>query len=286
MYTLDPGGAFALTLNFSRLDNLRPGYGYAGLPDPNVAVRRPADDGVFRMDLRTGASRLILSVERAAALPWHDGRDTSDAWHYFNHLLVDPTGSRFLVLHRYRERFDPSTRTFRGPFRTRALTGDVDGGNLHVLDPSGHTSHFIWDDADHVTAWTRPLGRPRGFYRLTDRSDHIEPVGPDVMPANGHNTYLPSPHGHWILNDTYPARSDRRQTVYLVDTRKLGEPRSNGGRVDLARLPSPPAYTGPWRCDTHPRSNNAGTQVCVDSPHRNGRQMYLLDIADVVSGTR
>ncbi|PAY20756.1 hypothetical protein CKO51_04510 [Rhodopirellula sp. SM50] len=275
IYTVSPDGRFGLSADFRRIDNLRPGYGYDGLADPNVAVRAPADSGIWRVDLETGGEELILSLADVAAMPWPDGDNHAQAWHYFNHLLISPDAQRFIVLHRYRPEFDPKTLQFKGGFVTRMLTAAVDGTDRYVLDPSGYTSHFIWKGSDAVTMWTKPAGQQAGFYEFVDQTDQVRPVGHDKMPTNGHNTYLPAPYQDWILNDTYPDRKTRRQTVYLYHV-------PSGRRVDLGHFPAPSAYTGEWRCDTHPRSSNDGTQVAIDSPHDGGRQVYLLDIAELL----
>ena len=274
IYTVSPDGRFGLSVDFRRIDNLRPGYGYDGLADPNVDQRAPEDSGIWYVDLQTGASRLILSLADVAQLPWPDGNRHADAWHYFNHLLINPAGDRFIVLHRYRPKFNPETLQYQGGFVTRMLTADIDGRNRYVLDPSGHTSHFIWKNDSEVTMWTRPAGMPWGFYRFTDRTEQVVAVGHDKMPTNGHNTYLGGRYSDWILNDTYPDRTSR-QTVYLYHV-------PSGRRVDLGHFPSPKRYRGEWRCDTHPRSSADGTQVAIDSPHRGGRQVYLLDIQEVL----
>jgi hypothetical protein len=156
------------------------------------------------------------------------------------------------------------------------FTAGVDGNELYELDPSGYTSHFIWDDPTHITAWTRPIGMESGFYRFTDRTDVVVPVGAGIMTENGHNTYLGGGHDDWILCDTYPSGAERKQTLYLFH-----EPTRR--KVVLGRFRSPEAYQGEWRCDLHPRSDPTGTKVVIDSPHGgNGRQMYLLDIAEIV----
>ena len=95
------------------------------------------------------------------------------------------------------------------------------------------------------------------------------------MPTNGHNTYLPKPYSDWILNDTYPDRATSRQTVYLYHV-------PSQRRFDLGHFPSPMAYRGEWRCDTHPRSNDDGTLVAIDSPHQDGRQVHLLEIKEIL----
>lgn len=277
IYTVSPDGRFGLSVDFRRIDNLRPGYGYDGLADPHVADRAPADSGIWRVDFETGQSKLILSLADVAGMPWSDGDKHAEAWHYFNHLLINPSATRFIVLHRYRPKFDPKTLTYEGGFVTRMLTADVDGGDVYELDPSGRTSHFIWKNDQEVTMWTRYDKSYDRFYTFTDRTRKVVPVGHDAMTGNGHNTFLAAPHDDWILNDTYPDKKTSRQTVYLYHV-------PSGRRVDLGHFPSPPAYRGEWRCDTHPRSSPDGTQVAIDSPHDGGRQVYLLDIKEVLAG--
>ena len=275
IYTLSSDGRYGLSADFRRIDNLRPGYGYDGLADPNVNDRAPEDSGIWRVDLASGQSELILSLADVAKIAWPDGSTHPEAWHYFNHLLVSPGGKRFIVLHRYRPEFDPKTLQFNGGFVTRMLTANMDGSDLYVLDPSGYTSHFIWNGDDAVTMWTRPQGQKNGFYNFVDQTDQVTPIGHSKMPTNGHNTFLPAPYDDWILNDTYPDRNTRRQTVFLYHV-------PTDRRFDLGHFPSPPEYRGEWRCDTHPRSSNDGLQVAIDSPHDGGRQVYLLDIRELL----
>lgn len=276
IYTISPDGKVGLSLDFSRLDNLRPGYGYDGLADPHIDQRTPEETGIWRVDLETGQDELIVSVADAARVPYAGG-DISGCWHYFNHLLINPDATRFIFLHRWRQQFDPTTRAFRGGFTTRMFTANLDGSGLYVLDPSGHTSHFIWKSPQQVCAWTRPANNPAGFYLFTDQTREVQRVGAEAMTVNGHNTYLPAPYDEWILNDTYPDRQTRRQTLYLY------HPPSER-KVVLGHFPSPPAYRGEWRCDLHPRSSNDGHTIAIDSPHKGGRQVHLLDVRDVLGG--
>ncbi|MDG1873238.1 MAG: hypothetical protein P8J27_04965 [Mariniblastus sp.] len=276
IYTVAPDGTFGLSVDFRRIDNLRPGYGYDGLADPNASVRAPEDSGIWRVDLKTGEEELIFSLADAAAIRWPGPDQHSKCWHYFNHLLISPDSQRFIVLHRFRPQFDPHTLKFKGGFVTRMLTAAVDGSDRFVLDPSGFTSHFIWNGNDAVTMWTKPSGKNSGFFNFTDKSNQFEPIGQEKMPTNGHNTYLPAPYQDWILNDTYPDRKTNRQTVFLYHV-------PSQRRFDLGHFPSPPAYRGEWRCDTHPRCSNDGTQIAIDSPHSGGRQVYLLDVKDLLN---
>ena len=276
IYALSPDGRWAITADFARIQRMRPGYGYVGLNGAFPTEHAPEGSGVWRTNLDTGESELVFSLADAAGID-HNGESLADKWNYFNHLLINPDGTRFIVLHRWRS----STGTGpdaepTGRFTTRMFTVAMDGSDRYVLDPSGFTSHFIWRDPEHICAWTKPAGRKAAFYLFRDQTDDVEIVGDGVMTLNGHNTYVPGTDGEWILNDTYPDRKTREQKPYLFHV-------PSGRRVPLGSFRSPPAYTGEWRCDTHPRSSNDGRTVAIDSPHTGeGRQVHLIDVSGII----
>ena len=272
VYALSQDGQWAIGADFSRIQKLRPGYGYQGVIDPYQSVMAPGQSGIYKMDLQTGHDRLIISLEQLAEIKYQ-GEFIHNKWHWVNHLLVSPDNQRFIFLHRWREKNDSNRG---GGFTTRMFTADKNGNDLYILDPSGYTSHFIWRDPSHVAAWTKPHDQQRGFWLLKDKTEIIEPLGMNEMTANGHLTYLPHSKNEWILNDTYPQGDAREQIpyVYHIPTRR---------KIELGRFHSPPEYSGEWRCDTHPRYSHSGRMVCIDSPHEgNGRQMYVIDIRDLI----
>lgn len=262
IYTVSPDGRTAMTLDFARVQDMRPGYGYAGVADAQADEGAPASAGIYRLDLQSGRRELAVSLADVA-------KDVplAGAKHYFNHLLFGPDGARFVFLHRWRR------KGVRG-FRTRMLTATPDGKDVRVVDPSGHTSHFIWRDARFVLAWSR-VGERSAFWLFDERCEQ-EPVlvGEGVMTKNGHCSYLPG--NEWILNDTYPDRQ-RKQHPYLYHV-------ETGRRVALGHFLSPEKYRGEWRCDTHPRFSPDGKRVAIDSPHGGGggRQVWLIDVAGIV----
>ncbi len=262
IYALSPDGRSAVATDFRRINHLRPGYGYAGIPDPNEGRYAPDDSGIWLIDLDRGTEELIITIEQVTRFEF-DVDEAPDAMHYFNHLLVNPDGSRFEFLHRWR----PADES--AGFRTRMLTADMSGSNVRVVDDSGHTSHFIWKDPHHILAYTKPPEHESAFYLFDERDGGF--VCELDERRNGHCTYLPG--GEWILNDTYPQGEDRLQDLYLYHI-------DSGRRVDLCTFPAPPEYSGEWRCDLHPRFSPDGATVCVDSAHENGRQIYLMEIRD------
>ena len=270
IYALSPNGRSAIGTDFRRINDMRPGYGYAGIPDPNHSLFAPHDSGIYALDLETGVSTGLISIAQVAAIP-SPHADLTGAKHYFNHLLFNPDGTRFIFLHRW--------RVGEGGFQTRMMTAAADGSDIRVIDDYGHTSHFIWRDPEHILAWSRHPSHGWAFYLYRDGAREVEVIGKGVMTLNGHCTYLPA-GGYsrgWILNDSYAGQSaERRQQLYLYDV-------AGGTRIDLGAFYSPPAYDGEWRCDLHPRSSRDGRLLTIDSTHRgDGRQIYLLDIAEIL----
>ena len=265
IYALSPDGNWSLAPDFRRLHDMRPGYGYAGIPDPNAGVRMPEDAGIWRMNLKTGKQELIVPFAAMRKFPYRQG-DWKDAKHWFNHLLFSPDGTRFSFLHRW--------SVPGASFTTRMFTAKPDGTDLYELDPNGRTSHYIWRDPQHILAWAYHPSHGERFYVFEDRTERVEVIGPAVMPVNGHCTYLPG--NRWILNDTYPDKEgDQNPYLYHV---------ASGQRFPLGHFRVPvKQYRGEWRCDTHPRFSPDGKKVVIDSVHGgNGRQLYLIDVSGIV----
>lgn len=262
-YAVTPDGRAALSLNFARLQKNRPGYGYAGVPDPSSEINHPEDDGIYIVNLETGKSRLIISLHQLAfSQPTEDMRGTC---HWVNHIQVSRDGFRFAFLHRW--------RVGKEGWGTRLYTSNLDGSDLNCLLDGGMVSHYDWMDGHRLLAWTRLPATGDRFVLcdVRDGSKHV--LGEDVLTEDGHCSF--SPDCKWLLNDTYPDRHNMR-TLMLYRIR-------DGKRFDLARFFSPKdKFWGEIRCDLHPRWSRDGKQVCVDSVHTGQRQMYTVDLRGII----
>ena len=268
IYTISPDGRTAIGTDFRRINHMRPGYGYKGIPDPNYHALAPDDAGIYRLDLETGECAFLISIAQVAAIP-SKHIDMRGRKHYFNHLLCNTDATRFEFLHRSRIVGDSGKGT-------RMLTAALDGSDIRVLGDYGGVSHFIWRDPTHILAWARRPERGGAFYLFQDGSDVVEAVGSDVMTQDGHCTYLTN--REWILNDFYPgARHEPPYPfAYLYHV-------PSGEMIKLGEFASPAPYIGELRIDLHPKSSPDGRNVIVDSAHAgNGRQMYLIDISEIV----
>ena len=93
-----------------------------------------------------------------------------------------------------------------------------------------------------------------------------------ALTTDGHCTL--SPDGRWVLTDGY-TDSQNRLPLYLCEL-------STQTVTEIGRFPTPKALDGPIRVDLHPRFSRDGTKVCIDSAMDGTRQMYVVDVSDVV----
>jgi len=264
IYALSPAKGFGLSLNFSRVHRTRPGYGYVGIRDPWERELAPSEDGIYYVDLATGEHRLIISLAEVASL--EPDETMVGAEHWFNHLQINPSGTRFAFLHRWHQPGDPSRAT-------RLLTASPDGDDIALLAQERLVSHYDWMDDKRLLAWSRHNGQDH-YHLYQDHSQSVEIVGADLLDQDGHCSY--SPNRRWLLTDTYPDALRSERTLILYDLR-------SNTRYDIGRFYSSPELAGPIRCDLHPRWNRDGTKVCIDSVHEGQRQMYVIDVSQIVS---
>src|SRR5690606_25958378 len=102
----------------------------------------------------------------------------------------------------------------------------------------------------------------------------VETVGEGLLTENGHMSYSPV-NQRWLLTDTYPDSETNIRKLLIYDTQ-------DDLVYDIGDF-----YTSDLkkenRCDLHPRWDRTGNFVCIDSVHENKRQMYIVDVSDLVS---
>ncbi len=263
VYAVSPDGKTAVGLNFARVNDTRPGYGYRGIPDAGASELYPDKDGIYSLDLVTGESRLILTLAQIATTYADETIDGGKHW--FNHLLFNPDGSRFIFLHRW-HRADGKGRY------TQGFTARPDGEDIFCFNDHGMVSHFIWRDTQRLLAWSQEPDSGNKFHLYKDKTEEITVVGEDVLTVDGHCTY--SPCGNWILTDTYPDRQGM-QTLMLYRP-------ADGKRIDLGRFFQEKPSEVQWRCDLHPRWSRNGRYICIDSKCSGQRQLYLLEVSAIL----
>ena len=260
VYDVAKDGSFGLSLDFSRLHRLRPGYGYSNLAEATAGEKCPDAPCVWRLDLITGAAKPILRYTDLAA--FEPDPSMAGAEHKVNHLMIAPSGDRFMLLHRW----------FSGGHKhTRLVTANTDGTGLFNLSDDGFASHCFWKNDREIIGFLNKEALGEHYYLMKDRSREFSLLWP-ALRRDGHCSY--SPDGEYVVTDCYPNRA-RVATVYLCS-----EAQNRAGV--LARVRSPLKYHGDCRCDLHPRFSRQGGQIAIDSVHEGRRGLYVVPVDPAV----
>lgn len=264
VYTVSADGKTALTLDFSRLYNLRPGYGYYNVPEKTKDVALPDATAVWKIDLESGSIEPLLTYKDFATFQPRTEMQEVGSVHKVNHLMLSPSGKRCMVLYRW----------FVGQRKyTRLVTFDTfDGKNMYVLSDDDMVSHCFWKDDNHILAFENKKDGGPGYYFMTDKTQEFIHCWPQLS-NDGHPSY--SPDRSLIVTDTYPDRA-RVAEIKLMDGM---DEKKNDVKV-IARVFAPFKYDNDTRCDLHPRWNHVGNKICFDSVFEGHRGLYVVDISD------
>lgn len=253
-YDVARDGSFILSLDFSRLHRMRPGYGYSNLPDMTKGELCPNKGCIWKVDIGTGeVTELFKYIDFASFEP---DESMLGAEHKVNHLMISPNCKRFMVLHRWFQ---------KGRKHTRLVTVNVDKTEMYNLSDDVFVSHCYWKNDDEILSFLRKKDIGEHYYLMKDKTQEYQMYWSELN-TDGHCSY--SPDGKYIITDTYPNRK-RIASVYLCT-----EEDNRSRRI--ARVTAPFRYDNDCRCDLHPRWSRKGDKVCIDSVHEGRRGLYVI----------
>ena len=246
-------------INYARMARLRPVTGYPGTWDWTEGVNNPQDDGLFVVDVKTGARKLIVSFRqmRDALIkkyPYIDDRAL-----FLNHTLWNREGDRIFFF--VRADFNDPKRRVNVP-----MTVKPDGTELveQRIFIGGHPeSGFPVANARPRRGQARPVRRPEAGNRRDDRRSR------DVPRPRG-DTAL-SRDGKWIVNGATTGATMhytilRRTDKVFIKTENFNRTGYEGG--DL-------------RIDPAPTWNRSGDRFAFPRAAKDGtRQMFEVHVIE------
>lgn len=251
VYTVSADRRIALSLDFSRLHRLRPGYGYANIPEITKDEKCPDTTCIWKINIISGEVTPLLKYTDFAN--FEPRQEMECAEHKVNHLMISPDGLRFMVLHRWFK---------NGVKYTRLITCNIDGTEMFNLSDDDFVSHCCWKNNKEILSYLNKKDGGKGYYLMKDRTHEFKRCWKQLA-MDGHPTY--SYDGKYVVTDTYPNRR-RIQSLYIM----------NGSSVTrIARVFSPFKYGGDTRCDLHPRWSRDGKQICFDASFGGKRSVCL-----------
>ncbi|WP_121639073.1 hypothetical protein [Virgibacillus sp. Bac330] len=254
VYSVDREGQFALTLDFARLHRLRPGYGYSNLKDKYVNEKCPDDFCIWHVNLNSGQTKPILKYTDFAG--FEPRTEMVNAEHKVNHIMINPSGDRFMVLHRW---INNNNRY------TRLVTANINGSDIYNLNDDNMTSHCCWKNDGEILAFANKKNEGNGYYLMRDKTSTYQKLWPELQ-SDGHPSF--SPDGKMVITDTYPDRK-RIASVYCIKGDDISS---------IAKVFAPFRYDNDVRCDLHPRWSRSGNKICIDSVFERKRNIYEINV--------
>lgn len=254
IYDVSKDGKIGVSLDFSRLHTLRPGYGYGNRKDKTNNILVPEGPAIWVVNLLNNTYSPL--IDYADLYNFEHREDMKGAMHAVNHIMINPSGNRIMFLHRWLK----NNKKY-----TRLITINIDGTEMYNLNNDDMTSHSFWKDDSRILTFANKNKFGNGYYLLYDKSQKFDRVLMDLT-TDGHPSY--SPDGKMIVTDSYPNRA-RVQSVYLVKGNEINT---------VARVHAPFRYDNDVRCDLHPRWNRSNSKIAFDSVFEGKRRLYVIKI--------
>lgn len=255
-YDVDVNMKYAIGLNYSRLQRLRPGYGYDKLEDTTSEINAPDNDGIYKIDIKNNTKELLISLKDLAR-----ENDSDEKYHhYINHLSISPNGDRFIFFHIYA--IEGYTK-----WKTRLFVMNMDGGNRKLLEDEHNASHYCWMDNENILITLVNPGKEQYYAMYNVITGEKNVIGKGTLTLDGHPWILKN-HKSFI-SDTYPD-DHSVQHIYIYDM-------ENGKKKEIAALYSDARLYMEKRCDLHPRVFEYDDKIVitVDSTFADRRRKVL-----------
>jgi len=262
LYAVSKSGRFALSLNFDLLALMRPDYGYFNRNITWKDMPNNSNDSIWYIDFKKNEPQLIITLD--ALINFQPSDTMIDAKHKVNHIDINPSGSRFMFLHRW---VGPQGRFMR------LITANRDGTELFVVNGDKMTSHSCWVNDSEIISYCNIEGEGNGYFRFVDRHSDAKLISEKLPKQDGHPSI--SPDGKWLLTDTYPDLARMSYLIlYNIERNKI---------IELGRFYQPIKYQGEMRIDLHPKWRANGRQIFFESGHAGKRQLYYVDVSKIIN---
>ena len=252
-------GSFFMGLNYGRLARLRLVTGYPGALDWSRREIAPDNDGIFKVDIRTGEKKLLVSYRELHELLLKQNPELDHSGLFINHTLLNRQGTRLYFF-------------VRGGWGGRksdkinvpcSIHTDGSGLTLHRKHIGGHPE---WDEGNVLIG---RKGKDQILYDV-DQKKFVGQIGSTSLFPDPEGDISLSPDGQMFVNGYRKGN----QNFYAVLRRADG---AFGRSKGLNRG----SYSGDIRIDPAPRWNRSNNAILVPGLAENKtRQVFLIRVLE------
>ena len=297
IYSINRNGDI-LSINYSRLWKLWKSYGYKNLKliKEEKSQEKPKNDGIYLIS-KNFNKKIIFSIDDAVNLC---GLNDIKKDFFLCHPTFNFDGDKFLSLLRY---FNDS-----GALISHLICTNLNNGE-HVVLAREKVSHFEWIDNNEIIVWCRNLNSKiinlrknsfleknifpslrkilnfsnkriknkimsNSYYSIdVKKPSSIKKINDNLLNEDGHPQI--SPNRRFLITDTYANNKGYMKLIlfdilkknsYLIGEFKLAEYLTNNK----------------LKYDLHPRWDNSGKLINIDSSHLGSRQNFVIDITKLL----
>ena len=245
----------AYCLNYSRLMDLRPDYGYRNI-ESDIDYENYENDGVLKLSIFKNTYSVIISLKQLIDLDYLPSM--KQAKHKVNHIMVCPDGSKIMFMYRW--------VSLTGKRYDRLLIANADGGNIKIVCDNEMVSHCTWKNNETIIGYLRYNGEDN-FYQINIERNETKYLSEKLKNfGDGHPTII----NNKMIFDTYPDRSRMKKLyVYDLDVNKV---------IFIAEFFESLNFYNQTRCDLHPRFNADSSVIYFDSVHSGKRKLYKIEL--------
>ena len=254
LYDLASDFSYGLSLNYERLQRLRPGYGYNYYGDSTIDCPMPEDDGLFRIDIEKREARLLFSLKELASA----GNVGDEKECYLNHISVSPDNQHFLFFLISRE---PQIKGWD----TVLFVADKSGESLRAIEKQDRVSHYCWMDNAHIMVTCHRKDNTEYYCVYDIFSGEKEILSIANLDMDGHpNVYSTDE----FITDTYPHDNSLQRIRFFTL-------QDNEAKTEMA-IYHDYRLRGEKRCDLHPSVERDGRYIAIDTTYKAGRRSVLI----------
>ena len=177
--------------------------------------------------------------------------------------MFSDNGNQYLFIYRYENQKKKYSKLILANIKSK-------DSNLKIINKE-FISHMCWIDNDNIFYFGDSPTDTKGYYIYNILNDTFKKVMSNNF-SDGHPSI--NKDKKWIILDTYPDKHcNSHLYLYNILTNEI---------INIGKFRTNVMFQGYNRCDLHPRWNNTGTKIMIDTLYEKKRSSFIIDLERII----